>query len=132
MNKRTLLLIGGIVNVIFVLFHIGLGYVIHVSPVISQADRPLMEMLNAGGLLLIAFLTIASLFYFDEVLTTKIGRLTILLCIALYWSRAIEEIFISPSFSIMIFVSCIFVGLIYLPLLFPARIQVEHSESITI
>jgi hypothetical protein len=90
-----------------------------------------MEMLNAGGLLLITFLTVASLLYQKEMLTTKLGRLSILLCVALYWSRAIEEIFVSPVFSIIIFVSCFLIGLIYMLLLLPLKVSIENAESVT-
>src|SRR5512136_2548037 len=102
--NRILLRIGGAVNAFFVLFHIWLGYRIHVSPGIAGYDRPLMEMLNAGGVLFILFFAISSLCYAQEMLGTKLGRLVLLFVFLLYGSRAIEEIMISPRFSPAIFV----------------------------
>ncbi|MCJ7484341.1 MAG: hypothetical protein MUO31_15435 [Thermodesulfovibrionales bacterium] len=45
--------IGGVVNALFVIFHVWLGYHIHTSPGIAAGDRPLMEML--AGLYLFLF-----------------------------------------------------------------------------
>lgn len=130
MNKNTLLTTGGILNAIFVLFHVWLGYMIHVNPAISQADRPLMEMLNVGGLLMILFIAVASLFYKKEMLTTSLGKLVSLLNIALYWSRAVEEIIISPVTKPIILISCIVLGLIYLPLLSASKTEIEESKGV--
>lgn len=130
MNKKVLLTIGGTLNAIFVLFHIWLGYMIHVNPAISQADRPLMEMLNVGGLLMILFITVASLSFKREMLSTSLGKLVSLLNIALYWSRAVEEIIISPVTSPIILISCFILGLIYVPLLFTSKKEIEEPNSV--
>jgi hypothetical protein len=115
MNK-ILLRIGGAVNVFFVLFHIWLGYQIHVSPGITAGDKPLMEMLNAGGVLFILLFAISSLYYAEEMLGTKIGRLVMLFVFLLYGSRAVEEIIIAPKFSPVIFIVCALLAGLYLVL----------------
>ena len=121
MNRKVLLTIGGVINLIFGLFHLFLGYMLHTNPNIPEGFRPLMEMLNAGGALMIFFMAFASLFYKEEMLTTKLGRLVIILTLLLYWSRAVEEATIAAGFSAVIFTSCILVGIIYFLLLIPSK-----------
>lgn len=116
--NRILLRIGGVVNALFVIFHVWLGYHIHASPGIAAGDRPLMEMLNAGGVLFILFLAISSLCYAQEMLGTKLGRLVLLFVFLLYGSRVIEEIIISPRFSPAIFIVCTLLAGLYLVLFF--------------
>jgi len=113
MNK-ILLRIGGVLNAVFVVFHIWLGWVLHTSPAIAAHDRPLMEMLNAGGVLFILLFAWVSLGYTEETLSTRVGRLVLFFVFLLYGSRAIEEIVISPAFSPLIFAACLLVALLHL------------------
>ena len=119
--NRVLLRIGGVANALFVVFHVWLGYQIHTSPGIAAGDRPLMEMLNAGGVLFILLFAISSLCYAQEMLETRLGRLVLLFVFLLYGSRAIEEIVISPQFSAAIFVVCALLAGLYLFLFFNAN-----------
>lgn len=129
MNRKALLILGGVINLVFGLFHLYLGYVLHTIPGIPEGYRPLMEMLNAGGALMIFFMAFASLLYKEEMLTTKLGRLVIILTLLLYWSRAVEEVTIAASFSIVIFASCLSIGFIYFLLLLPAKeVKAEVPE----
>jgi hypothetical protein len=114
--NRILLRVGGVVNAFFVIFHVWLGYRIHTSTGIAVGNRPLMEMLNAGGVLFILFFSISSLCYAQEILGTKLGRLVLLFVFLLYGSRAIEEIIISPRFSPVIFIVCALLAGLYLAL----------------
>ena len=70
-------------------------------------------MLNTGGILIIGFAAFASLFCIDDLVSTSLGKTTLLLIILIYASRALEEIIISPAFSIVIFISCLAVSAIY-------------------
>jgi hypothetical protein len=116
--NRILLRVGGVVNALFVIFHVWLGYQIHTSPGIGAGDRPLMEMLNAGGVLFILFFAIGSLCYAQEMLGTKLGRLVLLFVFLLYGSRAVEEMVISPRFSPAIFIVCALLAGLYMVLFF--------------
>jgi len=124
--NQILLRVGGVVNAMFVIFHVWLGYHIHASPGIAAGDRPLMEMLNAGGMLFILLFAVSSLCYAQEMLGTKLGRLMMLFVFLLYGSRAIEEIVISPRFSPSIFTVCALLAGLYFVLYFrthkPAQI----------
>lgn len=114
--NRILLRVGGAVNAFFVIFHVWLGYIIHTGPGIAAGDRPLMEMLNVGGVLIILLFAIASLCYVEEMLATKLGRLLLFFIFLFYGSRAAEEIVISPRFSALIFVVCALLAGLYLAL----------------
>ncbi|HLP45520.1 MAG TPA: hypothetical protein VK469_06225 [Candidatus Kapabacteria bacterium] len=113
MTKR-LLLTGGIVNAIFTLFHFYLHYQLYKLKNLPANLYSLLLMLNLGGILIILFFTLAFLFYSREVLGTKLGGLTLLFCSIFYGTRALEEIFLSPRFSIVIFSSCIITFLLFL------------------
>ena len=109
----------------FVVFHVWLGYQIHNSPGIAAGDRPLLEMLNAGGVLFILFFAISSLCYTQEMLGTKLGRLVLLFIFLLYGSRAVEEIAISSRFSPAIFIVCALLAGLYLTLFFRTRFKLQ-------
>ncbi|HLP46441.1 MAG TPA: hypothetical protein VK469_10860 [Candidatus Kapabacteria bacterium] len=113
MTKR-LLLIGGIVNAIFTLFHFYLHYQLYKLKSLPANLYALLLMLNLGGILIILFFTLAFLVYSREVLTTKLGGLALLFCSIFYGTRALEEIILSPRFSIVIFSSCIITSLLFL------------------
>lgn len=112
MAKR-LIFIGGIINVLFTVFHFWLGWQIYSLEGILPGHKALMLMLNTGGILIIGFAAFASLFCMDDLVSTKLGKSTLLLVILIYASRALEEIIISPVFSIVIFASCLAVAAIY-------------------
>lgn len=110
---KKMLLVGGIINVIFTIFHFWLGWQIYSLEGILPGHKALMFMLNAGGILIIGYAAFASLFCIDDLVSTKLGKSTLLLAIFIYASRALEEIIISPAFSIVIFDSSLAVAAIY-------------------
>jgi hypothetical protein len=110
--SRILLTVGGIVNVLFGLFHIFLGWQIQIAPGLQPEARSLLQALNVGGTLMVFFLAYASLFRRTDMLSTGLGRATQVLAILLYWTRAAEELVLF-SFTPVIFVSCLAVGGIY-------------------
>ena len=112
--QRTLLIVGGVFNALFFLFHIFLGYQIYLIQNIDSESRALMEMLNVGGCLMIAFFAVASLAYIEELASTRLGKLVILLVVFLYGSRAVEEFVVSSIPSIAIFATCLAMTIIYL------------------
>lgn len=108
-----MLWVGGILNAGFVLFHVWLGWRIHGLPGLAPGLRALMEMLNVGEVLLIAFATVASLGCPSDLLRTRLGTATILLIALLYGSRAAGEIVLSPGFSPAIFGACTGMATLY-------------------
>jgi len=120
--NRILLLIGGLLNALFVVFHIRLGWQIHLIQTIPPGSKALMEMLNAAGIIFIAFIAYASLFCVRDVLGGVLGKVVLFTAFLLYISRAIEEIIISTRFSTLEFSVCLVMGVIYLiPLLRPEK-----------
>jgi hypothetical protein len=113
MMQRRLLLIGGILNAVMTIFHVWLGYQIHRITGISVELQALMEMLNAGGTLLILFFAVGSLAFPTDVLTTRLGRSFLVLVVVLYFSRAVEEVLLSPSISFAIIGVCIAIAVVY-------------------
>jgi len=113
MSKR-LLLVGGIFNAFFTVFHIWLGWQIQLLPGLLPEIKALMQMLNVAGILTIAFATFASFFWVEDLLNTGLGRTTIILVALFYATRAMEEIILSPEFSPVIFGVCILVAMIYM------------------
>ena len=119
--NRILLRVGGVVNALFVIFHMWLGYRIHTSPGIAVGNRPLMEMLNVGGVLIILLFAVSSLCYAEEMLGTKLGRVMLLFVFLFYGSRAAEELIISPRFSPAIFTICALLAGLYFVLYIRTR-----------
>lgn len=112
MNKR-LLLVGGIFNAFFTVFHIWLGWQIQLLPGLLPEIKALMQMLNVAGILTIAFATFASFFCVEDLVGTGLGRATIILVALFYAIRAAEEIILAPEFSPVIFGVCLVVAMIY-------------------
>jgi hypothetical protein len=112
--RKTAVLIAGGFSLILALFHVYLGWKIRGLDTLSSDHRALMEMLNISTALLVFFLAIGSIFFLREVLTTKIGRLTLVVGFLLYALRAIGEIVLFPVFTVGIFVSCVILSGLYL------------------
>ena len=123
--SRRLLVAGGVLNTLFFLFHLLLGYQISHVAQVAAPYRALMEALNVGGILFIGFFAYASFFYQKDLLETRLGQLVLLLVAVLYLSRAVEEFFLF-KFTPLIFVSCVLVGAIYVALFV---IAVQQSDK---
>jgi hypothetical protein len=130
---RPLLIVGGIFNSIFALFHVLLGRQIQVLSGVTPDLRTLMEMLNAGGTIMIVFFAVGSFGFAADILKTKLGKLFLGFVSLLYLSRAVEEIVLSPRFSVVIFGACMLIALIYLALLLvpfkPAGIEGQAARA---
>lgn len=114
---RSLLVLGGLLNSILALFHVWLGWQIHLMTGLNPGHHALMEMLNAGGTLGIAFFAVGSLACAQDLLTTRLGKLLLGVVFLFYLLRAIEEILIAPRFSAVIFGVCLLIAVIYLVVL---------------
>lgn len=129
---RPLLMLGGVFNTALTLFHVFLGWQIHLLQGVSPGHRALMEMLNTGGTLMIAFFAVASFACVEDVLTTRLGKLFLGLVFAVYFSRAVEEVVIATRFSAVILGVCLLIAAVYLVLLIVpmARRRVSPTPDI--
>ncbi len=118
---KTLLITGGVINALFTLFHLWLGWRIHHWAVLQPPVRALMEMLNGGGTLFILLITLVSLVAVEETLTTVPGRLVLAGSAALYLLRGLAEIILSTSPSPLIVAVCTVTGGLYVAILVLAR-----------
>jgi hypothetical protein len=114
MMSKRLLLIGGVFNALFTIFHIWLGWQIQLIPDLLPDYKALMQMLNVGVVLVIAFATFASLLCTHDLITTGLGKTTIILIALFYAMRAAEEIVLATEFSPVIFGICLAVAVIYI------------------
>ena len=120
--KRALILIGGVLNALFALFHVFLSWQIHQMSGVAPDVKALLEMFGIGGMLMIFFFAFASLLYPTDLLTTRLGRLVTILIAVVYLSRAAEETLLAVQLSPVIFWSCLLVGIIYVvALVAPSR-----------
>ena len=110
--RKTLVLVGGFVNVLFFFFHLYLGWQLH-HLAVNPGMRALLETFNLGGTLMIAFFALVSLVFTREVLTTGIGRSTMGLIIGVYLSRAVAEVALIPQPSPLILFACLATVAIY-------------------
>jgi hypothetical protein len=122
---KTFVVVGGIANALFFLFHLFLGWKLHQLQV-APPLRSLLEMLNGGGALFILFLAFASLAYAEEVLSTRLGRAVLLLGTSLYVLRALAEFVVAPTASPAIYLTCFVTGGLYLlPLMSHRRVAIN-------
>jgi hypothetical protein len=98
MNNK-LLFAGGLINGFFTLFHLFLGWQIQGLTSLPPAQQAMLQELNIGSLLTLAFFTIASLFCANDVLTTRLGKTTLVFIALFYAARAAAEILLAPRFS---------------------------------
>lgn len=112
---RRLLLVGGVLNALFFLFHIQLAFSIRQLPLTPNL-LALMQALNVGGILFIFLFAFASLFLRDEMLSTRLGATILALAAALYLLRAAEEFVLFPRASTAIVAACTATGALYLAL----------------
>ncbi len=110
--RRTLVLVGGAINVLFVLFHLRLGWQLHHLPV-HPGMRALLETFNLGGTVMIAFFALVSLAYPREVLTTGVGRSATAAIILVYSTRALAEVALFPRPSAVVMLVCLAITAVY-------------------
>lgn len=127
--RKTLLIIGGIVNILFGLFYIWMGRAIHLSDSLTPGNRGLMQIFNIGTILLIFFFAYISFFCQRDLVGTKLGKTTLVLIALLYFLRAVEEpIFF--QFSLPVMIPCLVVAGIYIaPLFLPDSDSKEELKG---
>lgn len=112
--KRSLILVGGVANTLFFIFHLWLGWNLHHAVQIPFPLRGLLEMFNIGGTLCIGFLAYASLAHRDELARTGAGRAAMVLALLLYATRGAGEFVFTPRANPLIVASCVAMAVVYL------------------
>lgn len=112
--KGRLVLLGGLFNSAFLVFHILLAVRIGAWDALPDEARALLSMFNTGSILVLFFFAAGSLIFRTDLLRTAVGQAILLLIFAFYAVRAGEEVAVAPRFSPLIFVSCLIVALVYL------------------
>jgi hypothetical protein len=112
-TTRTILWCCGAVNALFALFHLLLFLMIARLPGLEPGVRALLMAFNVGGTLMILFLALAFLACPRE-LSTRLGRLSVLLGMLVYLTRAVGEVVFFPHPSRAILVVCVVTGLLHL------------------
>jgi len=128
--SKTLLVAGGVLNGLFFLFHLLLGYQIQNLAQVAPPHRALMEALNVGAVLFMFFFAYVSFVHGKELLQTGVGRVVLLLVSVLYLSRAAEEFFLF-KFTPTIFGACVLVGAVYIAL-FVIELKPESTPAAAI
>ena len=112
-QAEKIIITGGVLNSLFALFHLYLGYMIVKSFGGSNA-YPLMQMLNVGGVLMIFFLAYTSLAFPAELISSKLGRAIVLLNLLVYNTRIFGEIILSPNPKPVIMLLCLVMVVVYI------------------
>jgi hypothetical protein len=123
---KILLAVAGVVNSLFVLFHIFLGYQLHRTIGLSDPVRGLLETFNACGTLAILLLACAFLLRGREVLRTGLGAALLAFGALLYLTRAGAE-FVFLTGNLGIAGVCVAVGLLHAVALAGVRIPKQTA-----
>jgi len=132
MNK-ILLIIGGIINFLLVLFHLSFWKIFNWSESLSCLnfmDRAVMQTLNVHIAFVVLFFSVVSIFYFKELLSTGLGKLILISISGFYFLRSLNQIIffdITDITSIVIFMGGIIIGLIYLIPFFTSKKTVSNE-----
>ena len=121
MPPLRLIRTAGLVNALFVLFHLWLGWQIHHWAQLNAGLRGLLEIFNACGTLFILFLAVVGLAFPREAAASALGRLTLWLGAALYAMRGSPEFVVTPQTNLPIVATCFATALLYAAILWIAR-----------
>jgi len=126
MNK-ILLIIGGIINVMMVLFHLSFWKIFNWSEslkCLNFMDRGIIQVLNVHVAFAVLVFAVVSIFYYKELISTKLGKIMLISISVYYFLRAANQLIffdITELSSIIIFIGCIIIGAIYLVPLFTSN-----------
>jgi hypothetical protein len=119
--SKVVLVVAGVANLLFVVFHAWLGYRFSLMPDVSEQVRGLLQTFNAGGLLVLVMLACAFLLRGREVMTTGLGAVVLAYGALLYLSRAGEE-YIWLGGNPAIATVCVALGLLHAGLFLQVRV----------
>ncbi|MGC4119382.1 MAG: hypothetical protein QM765_33410 [Myxococcales bacterium] len=110
--RRAMFMSCGVVNALFVAFHLFLFFGIQTMPGIAPDVRALLHAFNVAGTLTLLFVTVAFLACPDD-LGTRLGRLAVGLGALVYLTRGLAEVTLFPSANLLIAVACAAVGALH-------------------
>jgi hypothetical protein len=120
MNSVTIIIIGGIYNLAFALFHLmfwGLFRWKEDLTSLSRINRAIVQVMNLCLIFVFLAFGYISLFHTTELLSTSLGN-TLLVLIFIFWIlRAIEQIVffgLRKKISVILFIVCVFGAFFYL------------------
>jgi hypothetical protein len=128
MFKRWMI-VGGILNALFFLFHAYVGYEIQQLTGLADARRGFMEGCNFAMTLVMFLFAYASLLCPRDLLETKLGHAVLALISAIYLTRAAEELILF-KFHGAAFAACLIVGVLYLWALVIATTRERPAASL--
>lgn len=120
MNTKRLIQIGGVINLLFVIFHLAFWELFdwpHSLNCLSSDNRAIMQVFNIQTAFVLAFFSVLSLALPNELHTTKLGWLVRYAVSGFWVLRAVNQlIFWDLSFagSWMIITICTISGALYL------------------
>lgn len=110
--SSALLVIGGIVQLAFAAFHVLLGISIQQSDTLDAGTRGLLHAMNVFGITAVLFFAYCSLFCRKELVTTRLGRATLVFIALVFLTRAVESPLLF-GFEPMICAVCVLAALLY-------------------
>jgi hypothetical protein len=111
---KTLIRIGGALNLASAAFHVFLAFCFGRMPGIPCTALATMKMLNAVTIGAFLVLGLAMAFYATEVASTRIGRLLLALGAAIYLMRAAGEMCLMPVPKPLIAGICLVAALVHI------------------
>jgi hypothetical protein len=119
---RILLVVTGLLNLVFMAFHIMMFFGIAHAPSVTEAMRMTMYTFNVVAVLATAFLGYALLVHRTDIMTTGLGAATLAFGALLYLTRAARDVvFMTGEWKIA--GVCALVGLLHVVLLFGVRLK---------
>lgn len=117
MKTKLLLQIGGIINLLFVAFHLSFWKLFNWGQSLaslSPDDRAVMQVLNIHTAYALAMFALVSLVFPNELSTTKLGRI-VSLSIAGFWIlRAVNQVVFWGWASWFLAIICLAIAAVYL------------------
>lgn len=120
MRTKRLIQIGGVINLLFVTFHLSFWQIFDWGKSLaslSSDDRAIMQVLNIHVAYVLAVFSILSLVFSDEMSTIKLGRMVGMGIAGFWFLRAVNQaVFWGLAFagSWVIIVVCLGVAVLYI------------------
>jgi hypothetical protein len=123
--RNTIVVIGGILFLIFGLFHITFWFLFDWKNELiklNEVNSNVMQMLNIGTVVILLSFGCIMLFYRSEILNTRLGNAILIISSLFFFARLIAEI-VFPGSSIIFGLILFLCMLLYL---IPAITKVKH------
>jgi len=136
MNTNRLIKIGGVINLLFVAFHLSFWKLFDWKQSLaslSPDDRAIMQVLNIHTAYVLAVFAVLSFVFSNEMRVTKLGRM-VGMAIAVFWIlRAVNQVVfwgVSSIISWALIVICLVVAALYFVPSWKGAIQPRSGSHI--